>query len=218
MVVWSRQLSGVFVTAILTTSGLCRAGSGDDVLPPPPDARALDRQAVFHLALVVNHYETQKVVAVTRRGGDFFVASADLQQAGLPAEQLAAGEVNLSRMTQVKVDYDSSGQRLLLSVPREWLPVRSTPFGGESPTSVARNGSGALLNYDVYASSTQDGDSQASVWHELRFFNDAGSLSSTGYVRQNLAGDVDWQDGYVRYDTVFTATHEENATLCRWGM
>lgn len=217
MVVWSRQLSGVFVTAILTTSGLCRAGSGDDVLPPPPDARALDRQAVFHLALVVNHYETQKVVAVTRRGGDFFVASADLQQAGLPAEQLAAGEVNLSRMTQVKVDYDSSGQRLLLSVPREWLPVRSTPFGGESPTSVARNGSGALLNYDVYASSTQDGDSQASVWHELRFFNDAGSLSSTGYVRQNLAGDDDWQDGYVRYDTVFTATHEENATQWQVG-
>lgn len=217
MVVWSRQLSGVFVTAILTTSGLCRAGSGDDVLPPPPDARALDRQAVFHLALVVNHYETQKVVAVTRRGGDFFVASADLQQAGLPVEQLAAGEVNLSRMTQVKVDYDSSGQRLLLSVPREWLPVRSTPFGGESPTSVARNGSGALLNYDVYASSTQDGDSQASVWHELRFFNDAGSLSSTGYVRQNLAGDDDWQDGYVRYDTVFTATHEENATQWQVG-
>lgn len=217
MVVWSRQLSGVFVTAILTTSGLCRAGSGDDVLPPPPDARALDRQAVFHLALVVNHYETQKVVAVTRRGGDFFVASADLQQAGLPAEQLAAGEVNLSRMTQVKVDYDSSGQRLLLSVPREWLPVRSTPFGGESPASVARNGSGALLNYDVYASSTQDGDSQASVWHELRFFNDAGSLSSTGYVRQNLAGDDDWQDGYVRYDTVFTATHEENATQWQVG-
>nr|WP_231851619.1 fimbria/pilus outer membrane usher protein [Citrobacter rodentium] len=205
------------MTAFLTTTGVCRAESGDDALPPPPDARAIDQQAVFHLVLIVNHYDTQQVVPVIQRAGDYYVASADLQHAGLPAGKLPAGEVNVSRLPQVNVSYDSSGQRLLLSVPRDWLPERGTPFGGETPAHEARNGSGALLNYDFYTSSTQDGDSQASVWHELRLFNDAGALSSTGYVRQNLAGDEDWQDGYVRYDTVFTATREENATQWRVG-
>lgn len=217
MVVWSRQLSGVVMTALLTTSGLCRAESGDDALPPPPDAQAIDRPAVFHLALIVNHYDTQQVVPVTRRAGDFFVASADLQHAGLPAAHLPQGEVNVSRLTGVNTQYDSSGQRLLLSVPRDWLPERATTFGADTPRYAAQNGSGALLNYDFYSSHTQNGDSQASVWHELRVFNNAGSLSSTGYVRQDLAGGDDRQEGYVRYDTVFTATHEEDATQLRVG-
>lgn len=217
MVVWSRRLSGLLMTTSLILSGICRAEPGDDALPPPPDARAIDQQAVFHLALIVNHYDTQRVVPVIQRAGEFYVSRDDLQQAGLPAEHLPQGEVNVSRLPQVTTQYDSSGQRLLLSVPQDWLPERATPFGGETTANDAHNGSGALLNYDFYSSHTQNGDSQASVWHELRFFNDAGSLSSTGYVRQNLSGDDDQQDGYVRYDTVFTATHEADATQWRVG-
>lgn len=217
MVVWSRRLSGLLMTTSLILSGICRAEPGDDALPPPPDARAIDQQAVFHLALIVNHYDTQRVVPVMQRAGEFYVSQDDLQQAGLPAERLPQGEVNVSRLPQVTTQYDSSGQRLLLSVPQDWLPERATPFGGETTANDAHNGSGALLNYDFYSSHTQNGDSQASVWHELRFFNDAGSLSSTGYVRQNLSGDDDQQDGYVRYDTVFTATHEADATQWRVG-
>ncbi|POT59374.1 fimbrial assembly protein [Citrobacter amalonaticus] len=217
MAVWSRQLSGVVMTALLTSTTLCRAEPGDDALPPPPDARSINEQAVFHLGLIVNHYDTQQVISVIHRDGDYIVASADLKQAGLPADKLPPGEINLSRMAQVKAEYDSSGQRLLLTVPRDWLPARITPFGGEAAESVAQNGSGALFNYDFYTSHTQQGEGQASLWHELRVFNDAGSLSSTGYVRQNLAGSDTQQEGYVRYDTVFTVTEEENATQWRAG-
>lgn len=217
MVVWSRPLSGLLMTTFLITSGICRAESGDDALPPPPDARAINQQAVFHLALIVNHYDTQRVVPVMQRAGEFYVSRDDLLQAGLPAEHLSQGEVNVSRLPQVTTQYDSSGQRLLLSVPQDWLPERATPFGGEARVNEAHNGRGALLNYDFYSSHSQNGDSQASIWHELRFFNDVGSLSSTGYVRHILAGDGERQDGYVRYDTVFTATHEADATQWRVG-
>lgn len=217
MAVWSRQLSGVVMTALLASPSLCRAESGDDSLPPPPDARAMNTDAVFHLALIVNHYDTQQVVPVTRRQGDFYVASADLQRAGLPPDKLPHGDVNTSRLAQVQTEYDSSGQRLLLTVPRDWVPERIMHFGGESSQSTPHHGRGALLNYDFYASDSQHGGGQASVWHELRFFNDAGSFSSTGYVRQNLAGSHDQQEGYVRYDTVFTATHEDDATQWRIG-
>ncbi|HFZ8993093.1 TPA: fimbria/pilus outer membrane usher protein [Citrobacter freundii] len=205
------------MTALLASGLLCRASAQDDILPPPPDALAIDQEAVFHLALIINHYDTGQVVPVTQREGDFYIASAPLRQAGLPEEKLPPGEINLSGVAQVQAEYDSSGQRLLLTVPRDWLPARITAFGAETTQQVAYNGSGALLNYDFYTSHTRHGAGQASLWHELRFFNDAGSLSSTGYVRQNLSGEGGQQEGYVRYDTVFTSTHEDNATQLRIG-
>lgn len=128
-----------------------------------------------------------------QRAGEFYVSRDDLLQAGLPAERLSQGEINVSRLPQVTTQYDSSGQRLLLSVPQDWLPERATPFGGEARVNEARNGRGALLDYDFCSSHSQNGDSQASIWHELRFFNDVGSLSSTGYVRHILAGDGERQ-------------------------
>jgi fimbrial chaperone protein len=36
---------------------------------PLPAARAINQQAVFHLALIVNHYDTQRVVPVMQRAG-----------------------------------------------------------------------------------------------------------------------------------------------------
>lgn len=60
------------------------ADPGDDSLPPPPQAQAVNDEAVFQLALVLNHYDTGLVVPVTQRNGAFFISSADLLRAGLP--------------------------------------------------------------------------------------------------------------------------------------
>jgi len=95
------------------------AEEGDDALPPPPDAQAINAQAVFHLSLVVNYYDTELVVPVTRRQGNYIVASRDLQRAGIPAEHLPPGDVDLSTLADVRTEYDSNRQRLLLFVPRE---------------------------------------------------------------------------------------------------
>ncbi|MBZ4135456.1 fimbrial biogenesis outer membrane usher protein [Escherichia fergusonii] len=217
MAVSAHQVRGVVMILIITSSVPERGMADDDLLPPPPNAHALEQQAIFHLALVINYYDTQQVVPVTQRNGDFYLSRADLMRAGLPAEQLPVGEVNVSRLTHVNAEYDSSGQRLLLTVPRNWLPERITPFAGEAEPQTAHHGSGVLLNYDFYNSKTQNGSGQATLSHELRFFNDAGSLSSTGFWRQRLSGADDLQEGYVRYDTTFTATNEQQATQWRVG-
>ncbi|EOU9709007.1 fimbria/pilus outer membrane usher protein [Salmonella enterica] len=211
MAVWPHALSGV---AMFLVSSVY---AGDDALPPPPDGEVMNEQAVFHLTLIINHFDSKQVVPVTWRQNDFYVASVDLQRAGLPADKLPPGEVNMSQLSGVKTEYDSGRQRLLLSVPRDWLPERPVSFGGEPTQITPQNGQGALLNYDFYTSHTQHGDGQASLWHELRFFNDVGFFSSTGYLRQRLTGDNNQQEGYVRYDTVFTAMHEESATQWRLG-
>ncbi len=49
---------GVIISLLCVVSPAVYALEGDDALPPPPDAQAIDRQAVFHLSLVVNYYDT----------------------------------------------------------------------------------------------------------------------------------------------------------------
>ncbi|MCU6670010.1 fimbria/pilus outer membrane usher protein [Enterobacteriaceae bacterium H4N4] len=216
MAVGTRQLKSLMGILLCVTTASW-AESGDDMLPPPPAPQPVNDEALFQLALVLNHYDTGLVVPVTRRKGDYWVGSADLLRAGLPADQVAPGEVNVSRLNEVRAEYDSSGQRLLLSVPREWVGARTTPFSGQMVQSTPHFGKGALLNYDFYTNHTEHSGGQASLWHEFRYFDERGSLSSTGYVRQNFTGGSGQQEGYVRYDTTLLVTDEEDATTWTAG-
>lgn len=74
-----------------------------------------------------------------------------------------------------------------------------------------------MLNYDVYTNHSEHTGGQASVWHEFRYFNEDYSFSSTGYARQNFTGNSGQQEGYVRYDSTFLITNEEDATIWTVG-
>lgn len=210
------QLSSLMLLTFVTSATAVNAQEADDALPPPPDASAVNARSLYHLALVINHYDTRQVLPVVQREGNYFMSSADLQRAGLPGEHLPQGEVNLSTLPDVRVDYDGNGQRLLLSVPRDWLPARATSFQDGVPRSEPVNGQGALVNYDLYTSQTEHGAGQISLWHEFRYFYDAGSLSSTGSLRHILSGNYPQQEGYIRYDTTLNITDEDDIT--QWSV
>nr|WP_318381289.1 fimbria/pilus outer membrane usher protein [uncultured Enterobacter sp.] len=213
MAVGPRKLIYPVAMLLLGSSAGVNAEEGDDALPPPPGAQASSEQAVFHLSLVVNHYDTHQVVPVTQRQNDWFVSSADLQRAGIPAEHVPQdGEVNLSTLANVRTEYDSTRQRLLLFVPREWVGERDTSFNEQPERSEPKYGRGALINYDLYTSHTEHNGGQAALWHEFRYFDENAVFSSTGAARQNLSGALQQQEGYVRYDTTLTLTNEDNAT------
>lgn len=207
-----RQVVFPAMLVLLGHSASVDAQEGDDSLPPPPDAQAINEQAVFHLTLVLNHYDTQQVVPVTRREGAYFVSSADLQRAGIPAEHLPQGEVNVSTLPNVRTEYDSEGQRLMLSVPKEWLPERFTAFSDGKERSKPLYGQGSLLNYDLYASSAQQAGGQASLWHEYRYFAGNAAFSTTGTWISRFSGNTAQQEGYTRYDTTLAFTDEDDAT------
>ncbi|MEG6153893.1 fimbria/pilus outer membrane usher protein [Enterobacter hormaechei] len=215
MAIDARQLKPAMMI-LLCVSTSAFAETGDDSLPPP-DARTMNGEAVFQLALVLNHYDTGLVVPVTQREGAWFISGADLLRAGLPPAHVPAGEVNLSTLTSVRAEYDSTAQRLLLTVPRDWVAARITPFSEQNTHSKPHYGRGALLNYDVYTNHSEHTGGQASVWHEFRYFNEDYSFSSTGYARQNFTGNSGQQEGYVRYDSTFLITNEEDATTWTVG-
>lgn len=216
MAVDPRQLKPAMMI-LLCVSTSTWAEPGDDSLPPPPEARSVNDEAIFQLALVLNHYDTGLVVPVTQRSGAYFISSADLLRAGLPPERVPNGEVNLSTLAQVRVEYDSAAQRLLMTVPRDWVSSRVTSFSGQTAQSKPHYGRGALLNYDFYTNRTEHAGGQASLWHEFRYFNDNGSFSSTGYARENFSGSSGQQEGYVRYDTTLLMTNEDDATTWTAG-
>ncbi|MEW5562217.1 fimbria/pilus outer membrane usher protein [Enterobacter asburiae] len=216
MAVRCGQLTKFAMCTLLLSSGLCQAESGDDLLPPPPDARTINQQSVYQLGLVINHYDTQMVVPVTQKDNHWLIAGGDLQRAGLPAAQFPAGEVDLSTQSQVKTEYDGNGQRLLLTVPSDWFAAKEAAFGDGVMRVKPLDGSGALLNYDFYTSQTEQGMGQAAIWHELRLFSGKSSLSSTGYVRQSLSGDNALEDGYMRYDTTLSYTDDD--TALEWAL
>ncbi len=194
-----------------------RTQQNDDLLPPPPDESVINQPGIYQLALVINHYDTGLVIPVQRREGHFWVASADLQRGSIPVDKLPAGLIDLDNLTGTEYRYDSESQKLYLTVPRIWMPERLVAFGNGNPLVDARSGQGALLNYDLYANYTEAGSLQASVWHELRFFNEIGFFSSTGAIRQDIDGRSGQSGGYTRYDTSYSFNQESSAMTWSFG-
>lgn len=188
-------------------------------LPPPPSAASSQQQQNYMLGLVVNGEESGQVVPVQFQNGHYLLRAADLQRAGIPTARITASIIDVSAMEQVQAEYDRQRQRILLTVPSEWLPKQT--FGGAAqngPRYPGRSSNGLLFNYDVYASQTTDGGTRMSAWNELRLFGNLGQFSSNGVYQQQLTGNGGYlQDGYLRYDTWWANQDEERALSWRVG-
>lgn len=188
-------------------------------LPPPPSLQNQGNGQQYMLELVVNQQERGDIVAVEQRDGHFWLRSGDLQRAGLPLEKLGQQpQIDVSALPQVRVEYDDVRQRLLLTVPPGWLPGQVIGEAQNGPRYPGRSSSGALLNYDLYASRTDNSGTRLSAWNELRLFGAAGQLSSNGVWQQQLEGSNRYQDdGYIRYDSWWSNENENAAISWRVG-
>ncbi|WP_024910142.1 fimbria/pilus outer membrane usher protein [Chania multitudinisentens] len=212
------QPSFRIVTAIVfggfTQGALSNNGEVSTSLPPPPTAMSAEQVLSYQLELVINQYATGEVVPVTLRHGAYFVAASALLQAGIRKEKLAAGEVNVSALPGSHVHYESESQRLLLDVPPEWLQPQSFS-GDEVPLHYpAQSNTGALLNYDIYASRADRNGNQLSVGNELRLFSPYGYLSNSGLVNQRRS---EGSSHYLCYDTTLGNFDEQHALSWRAG-
>jgi outer membrane usher protein len=188
-------------------------------LPPPPSLQNPGNGQQYMLELIVNQQARGDIVAVEQRDGHFWLRSGDLQRAGLPQDKLGSQpQVDISVMPQVKVEYDDARQRLLLSVPPGWLPGQVIGEAQNGPRYPGRTSSGALINYDLYASRTDNSGTRLSAWNELRLFGPAGQFFSNGVWQQQLEGSNSYQDdGYIRYDSGWSNENENAAISWRVG-
>jgi len=183
-------------------------------LPPPPSLQNQGNGQQYMLELVVNQQARGDIVTVEQRDGHFWLRSGDLQRAGLPLDKLGQQpQINVSALPQVKVEYDDARQRLLLTVPPGWLPGQVIGEAQNGPRYPGRTSNGALINYDLYTSRTDNSGTRLSAWNELRLFGAAGQFSSNGVWQQQLEGSNSYQDdGYIRYDS-WWSNENENAAI-----
>ncbi len=199
------------VSGLLSSTG--RAETYSSLPPPPQNASAVQNQQ-YNLELIVNGQDTGAIVPVEFRDNHYLLRAADLQQAGVPSPQITSSIMDVSVMPEVKAEYDRARQRLLLTVPPAWLPQQKLSGPEQNgPHYPGRTSTGALLNYDLYASHTSASSSQLSAFNTFRLFGDQGQLSTNGVWQDRLSGQPGAQDkGYLRYDT-WWGNQDENHSL-----
>ena len=180
-------------------------------LPPPLTSVDNAINARLFLELVINEMNTGRVIEVEQRGGRIFVLLADLHAIGLVLPTVSEPNVALDSLPGLQSHYDSQNQRLQLEVPPHWLPAQLIGDTKLYPRTPALTSFGALLNYDLYVSDSDQGSTYLAAWNEMRIFDSWGTLSSTGQYRASLGAGRrnDNISGYRRYDTTWRYSDEE---------
>ncbi|XVO85424.1 fimbria/pilus outer membrane usher protein [Pseudomonas palleroniana] len=200
--VWAGGLSGLALASL----GMAAP------LPPPPSSMEAVADAQLFLELVVNQQDTGRVVAVNQRAGQLFLPASVLQEVGMKLPADVGSEIALDNLPGLHSDYDSQGQRLVLTVPPPWLPEQFIGNRDNSPRTPALTSFGAMLNYDAYLNDTDDAATYLGVFNEVRLFDTWGTLSNTGQYRATIGRETvgsSLDNGYRRYDTTWRFSDDE---------
>lgn len=180
-------------------------------------ASLLPNNSQLYLELVINGVPTHHVAQVNYRDGQYYIALADLKK--LPVLDGHWGnannnqEVAISQIKGVTVTYENKYQRLLIEVPAQWLPEQRLESALKQYPP--QSSSGLLISYDIYANKVRHQSGNASMWNELRFFGDYGTISNTGVYRQFFSDGG--KGSYTRYDTQWKWSDEKRMTTVRVG-
>jgi len=186
------------------------------VLPMPSQSV---RSGTLYLELVVNALPTGQVVQVRYQDGTYYVRAGDLAKVSVRAGTEPDRMVNLAELDGVEVEYDSTGQRLALTVPPDWLPQQTVGTARLYDRTPAAVSFGMLFNYDVYTSEPTRGPSYTSTWTEQRLFDRWGTVVNTGVYRKSYGSGVSapGDNRYLRYDTTWRYSDQDRMVTYRAG-
>ena len=204
---WATLLTAALMAPALAHAADGNAGYG--ALPPPPQSIDVAANQQLELELFVNGMRSGIIAAVAKQGARFQLRTDDMRRAGL---QLSTADevLFLDSLDGVRADYDAPLQQLHLTVSPEYLPNQRIGRAAKK-FEPAKYDMGALLNYDVYVSGGGTAPTQASLWHEIRVFGPAGTISTTGALRSGRARN------YVRFDTYWRWSDEQSMTTVEAG-
>lgn len=194
--------------ALIATSCAAHAALAAESSDPGAAAVSASETPLF-VQLVLNGQSKEDIISVVKDGDHLWIEAQALRDAGIDVRD--QGRVDAAAYPGFRTTYDEQGQRLVLDVPANLLPMRriDAPKNTRVKTSVS---TGALLNYDLYVQRTDD-VTTASLWSEQRMFGPFGTVSNTGIVRVGGSG----FQGYVRYDTTYRFVDEDRAIVADAG-
>ncbi len=175
----------------------------------------------WYLTVSVNGRRSDEVVPVNQRQGHFWVEAGVLSRnhVRLPQGQ-TSGLVDVNTLPGVTPHYDQTTQTLAITVPDDWLPEQ-TLKDEESRLDyrTATASPGLMFSYDAYGQQSSGGNHNRYVatWLEQRLFSGQGYISNTGSWRQFSSSEESNPDGYLRYDTFWRYSDDENLISYQLG-
>ncbi|MGN7294452.1 fimbria/pilus outer membrane usher protein [Rhizobium sp. SAFR-030] len=195
-------------------------------LPPPSVANALPIGGPVELQLevYVNDVSSQLVATVRQDlEGNLFIEPSQLKNVGiLPAKSAVEkdGWVAISRLPNVAWEYDEDNQILRFSAVEaaraakviDVAPTPSTALAeaGDGEDTHAGSGTGALVNYTLYASTGGNGWSDLAEFQGLSALTEARAFSGLGVLSssQIFATSLDNSFDMTRLDTTWSYSDE----------
>ncbi|WP_434777915.1 fimbria/pilus outer membrane usher protein [Neisseria sp. Ec49-e6-T10] len=163
------------------------------------------------LELVINGKQTGQLIPVHYQAGHYYIAANLLADAGLAIESTQE-QIAVDLLQGVTVDYQSSEQKLQLTVPMTWLPKQNLTNYIAEQNILAPSSNGALFNYTLYAnkSSHDDTNGYISAFTEQRLFGRFGAFNNDGLYKYTVKNEqLDQKNGYIRYNTTWKYTDEK---------
>jgi outer membrane usher protein len=200
-------------------SGSAMDAAGVSVIPDTPSSSTGDSAGEdLYLEVMLNGNDTHQIGHFTREGEHFHASSETLRKLGfrLPAD--APPTIELGSIPGVVVHYDEPAQQLDITAPFDLLNVSAAVLNARpNPIPQPQASPGLLMNYDLYTTHDDKGNSSLSAYTELRAFNQWGVLSNTALSRVNDVHGFGTQTDSVRLDTTFSHSFVDSALTLRLG-
>lgn len=199
--------------ALLTLTGGAPAHAQDAPARVLTAARAPGATADLYLDVTLNGAPLHLIAHFIERDGRLLASPADLRDLGIAASNAPTANparVALDTLPGVTYRYDVTRQTVDLRVPDALLTPHRLDTRALPPTPPATAGRGFVLNYDLYAQSTEH--TPISLWSEARYFDPTGVFSTTG-----VASFYRDQHRYLRYDTSWSRSDPNTLTTTQLG-
>ncbi|MGN6313294.1 MAG: fimbria/pilus outer membrane usher protein [Rhodanobacteraceae bacterium] len=200
-------------------SGPAMDATGVSVIPDSSSSAAGDNAGEdLYLEVVLNGNDTRQIGHFVHEGEHFSASAETLRKLGFRLPPNASETLTLDSLPGVVVHYDETAQRLDITAPFDLLNVSTAVLNARpNPVPQPEASPGLLLNYDLYTTHDDSGNSSLSAFAELRAFNQWGVLSNTALSRVNELHGFGARTDSVRLDTTFSHSYVDSALTLRLG-
>lgn len=182
--------------------------------------------ALLYLAVTINGNPVNELLPFTHQEGALWATAETLRAVGFAQTEQRPGLTRLESIQGTRAEYDATNQTVSISAPLAVLSLEATVVDtGRVDIPIISDGTGMVLNYDLYGNRDDNGGTLLSAATEIRAFNSLGVFSSSSFSQtgknQGLLTDevrgTGWDSHNVRLDTSWKSSWPGRAMTLTLG-
>jgi outer membrane usher protein len=205
------------------SGGAQQAHAASSVVPAPDLGSG---PSLLYLAVTINGNAVTDLLPFTYQEGALWATADTLRAAGFTKAQQRPGLIRLDSIEGTRAEYDATNQAVSITAPLSVLSLEATVVNtGQADIPVISDGTGMVLNYDLYSNRDDKGGILLSAATELRAFNSLGLFSSSSFTQTGKSQDLlpdevrgrGWESHNVRLDSSWKSSWPTRAMTLTFG-